>query len=164
MAENEEIYNERQYLGRNRHMLFIRLILAAFCFAAYYWSRNRELSGGLFLVLGVAILSFSSILTFIIHFRTKIVNNSLELLMWFAIRKVKIPLKNIEDIEIVKYDRFRINNPVFNLHLKGRIHFYTTGNLVVRITDKDGLIYLIGSQNPEHLKDTLLEEMGKISD
>lgn len=155
------VFFERQYLGRNRQMLAIRLILAAFCFAAFYWSRNREISGDLFLVLGIAILFFSSILTFAIHFKTKVTDKSIELEQFFSFRKVKIPLKNIRSAEIVKYSRFYIKNPVFNLHFKGRIHFYTTGESAVLVTDKDGLIYLIGSQQPERLHAVVL---GKIDE
>ncbi len=158
----QPVYEEKQYLGRNKHMLAIRLILSAFCFAAYYASRNRETSADHFLVLGIGILFFSSILTFMVHFRTKIINKSIELEKFWMIRKVKIPIKNIRSVEVVKYARFYVNNPVFNLHLKGQIHFYTTGDKVIRITDKDGLIYLLGSQQPERLMNVIKEQMKEL--
>jgi hypothetical protein len=41
-----------------------------------------------------------------------------------------------------------INNPVYNLHKKGTIRFYSYGKYAVKLTDKDGLVYLIGSQDP----------------
>jgi hypothetical protein len=44
-----------------------------------------------------------------------------------------------------------LNRAVYNLHLKGTIRFYTRGVDAVELTDKDGLIYLIGSQKAEEL-------------
>ena len=38
-----------------------------------------------------------------------------------------------------------------NLHFKCTIRFYTRGRDAVELTDKDGLIYLIGSQKAEEL-------------
>ena len=40
---------------------------------------------------------------------------------------------------------------VYNLHLKGTIRFYTRGIDAVELIDKDGLVYLIGSQKAEEL-------------
>ena len=140
-------------------MLIIRLILAACCFAAWYFTEKK---GDLFLLLGIGILFFSSILTFAIHFKTKVVNNSIELLQFWSLRKVKIPIKNIRSVSVEPYERFRVNNPVFNLHLKGTIHFYTRGDDAVMITDKDGMVYCIGSQQPERLAEVINEEKEKI--
>ncbi len=157
----EVLFEEKQYLGRNPIMLVIRLILALFCFAAYFWSKNREMSGNLFLVLGIVIITLSIILIFLIHFRTKVFSNSLELEQYWSIRKVKLPLRNILNIEVIHYGSFLINNPVFNLHLRGTIHFYTNGDHALKITDKDGLYYIIGSQQADKLKDLLQKQISQ---
>jgi hypothetical protein len=39
-----------------------------------------------------------------------------------------------------------LNRPVYNLHFKNKIRFFTQGNDAVEITDKEGLKYRIGSQ------------------
>ena len=43
--------------------------------------------------------------------------------LWTA-RKVKIDLSSIKDVSKVKYSRFFFNRAVYNLHLKGAIHFF----------------------------------------
>ena len=140
-------------------MLGVRVVLAVFCFAAYFWSKNRELSGNLFLVLGIAISSISLVLVFLTHFRTRVYEGTIELEQYWSIRKVKIPIKNIREVSVVTYSRFYINNPVFNLHLKGRVHFYTSGHKSVKIDDKDGLIYLIGTKEGEALAKAVQDRM-----
>ncbi len=156
--QDPSLFYEKQYLGRNQQMLIVRLILAACCFAAWYFANKGEL----FLLLGIGILFFSSILTFAIHFKTRVINNSIELEQFWSLRKVKIPLKNIRSIAVEPYERFRINNPVFNIHLKGTIHFYTRGEKAVMITDKDGTVYCVGSQQPERLAELVTEEKAKL--
>jgi hypothetical protein len=148
-------FEEKQYLGRNLHMLGVRSVLVIFCFVAYFWSKNKELSGNLFLVVGIAIASISLLLVFMTHFRTRVFDSAIELDQYWSIRKVKIPFKNLKSVEVVPYSRFKINNPVFNLHLKGRIHFYTTGDDAVQLEDKDGLLYLIGSKEPQALAEAI---------
>ena len=157
--QQDLVFKEKQFLGRNLHMLFIRIILAVFCFTAYFWSKNREQSGNLFLVVGVVIIVLSIILTFLTHFKTRVYTGSIELEQFWMFRKIKIPIKNLASIEIIPYDRFYINNPVFNLHLRGRVHFYTNGELAVKLTDKDGLVYIIGSKESEQLKNSIQKQM-----
>ena len=53
---------ERQYLGLNKMSLSRRIVLALFCFIAFYWRENHEKSGELFFFLGVAILMISAML------------------------------------------------------------------------------------------------------
>jgi hypothetical protein len=50
-----------------------------------------------------------------------------------------------------------LNNPVFNLHLKGLVRFYTGGNEAVEITPKNGDPYRIGTQKPVELEKILRE-------
>jgi hypothetical protein len=140
------------------------MVLALFCFLSYYWSENSvesEGSGSLLFFLGVAIIFVSAILVFILHFRTCVANGSLILDGLWTARKVKIDLSSIKDVTKVKYSRFFFNRAVYNLHLKGAVHFYTRGNECIQLTDKDGLKYLIGSQKPSELLRILKEQLNK---
>ncbi|MAD50759.1 MAG: hypothetical protein P8I29_04655 [Flavobacteriales bacterium] len=162
--ESEILYEESQYLGYNRLSFLRRMVLALFCFLSYYWSENSvesEGSGSLLFFLGVAIIFVSAILVFILHFRTCVANGSLILDGLWTARKVKIDLSSIKDVTKVKYSRFFFNRAVYNLHLKGAVHFYTRGNECIQLTDKDGLKYLIGSQKPSELLRILKEQLNK---
>jgi hypothetical protein len=64
---------------------------------------------------------------------------------------VKIDTVSLISAKQVKYSKYVINRSVYNLHFKGKIRFYTRGSDAVELTDKDGLIYLIGSQKAEEL-------------
>lgn len=147
------LYQERQTLGNIKFWTTRRFVLALFCFLAYYISeeQNRDQEADLFLVVGSGILLISIIFVFLTHFRTVIENGSLILTGIYSTKKVKIDLSNIVSSEIVRYSPFMINNPVYNLHKKGTIRFYAYGKYAVNITDKDGLSYLIGSQDPIEL-------------
>ena len=162
--ESEILYEESQYLGYNRLSFLRRMVLALFCFLSYYWSENSvesEGSGSLLFFSGVAIIFVSAILVFILHFRTCVANGSLILDGLWTARKVKIDLSSIKDVTKVKYSRFFFNRAVYNLHLKGAVHFYTRGNECIQLTDKDGLKYLIGSQKPSELLQILKEQLNK---
>ena len=91
------------------------------------------------------------ILLFILHFVTKVENRSIILEGLWTARKVKIDISSILTSEKVMYSKFIFNRGVYNLHRKGRIHFYTYGRDAVQLTDKDGLIYIIGSQRADEL-------------
>ena len=142
---------EKQYLGLNKMSLSRRITLALFCFVAYYWKENHEKSGELFFFLGIAILVISVLLVFILHFETKVQNKSIILDGLWTSRKVKIDSASLISAEHIKYSKYVINRSVYNLHLKGKIRFYTRGSNAVELIDKDGLIYLIGSQKAEEL-------------
>ncbi|MDA9897983.1 hypothetical protein N9D69_00240 [Flavobacteriales bacterium] len=162
--EAKILFEESQYLGYNRLSFIRRMVLALFCFLSYYWSEDTldaVGSGNLLFFLGVAIILVSAILVFILHFRTRIVNGSLILDGLWTARKVKIDLSSIKDVSKVKYSRFFFNRAVYNLHLKGAIHFYTRGKECIQLTDKDGLKYLIGSQKPSEFYRVLNEQIKK---
>jgi hypothetical protein len=144
------LFQERQTLGSVRFWTTRRFILALFCFAAYFVSeeRDRQQDADLFLVVGLGIVLISILFIFLTHYRTVIEDRNLILTGLWSTKKVKIDLGNIVATEIVKYSPFMINNPVYNLHKKGTIRFYAYGKYAVQLTDKDGLIYLIGSQDP----------------
>ena len=142
---------EKQYLGLNKMALTRRLGLSVFCFLAYYWRENHDKSGEVFFSIGIAIIIFSILLFFVLHFETKVFNGSIVLDGLWTSRKVKIDILSLISAKKVKYSKYIINRAVYNLHVKGVIRFYTGGDDAVELTDKDGLIYLIGSQKSEEL-------------
>ena len=142
---------EKQYLGLNKISLSRRIALAIFCLVAYYWRENHDKAGELYFFIGIAIMVISMILVFILHFETKIKNGSIILDGLWTSRKIKIDTLSIVTVKRVKYSKYILNRAVYNLHLKGTIRFYTRGVDAVELTDKDGLIYLIGSQKAEEL-------------
>ena len=148
-----EKYNfiEKQYLGLNKISLSRRMVIAIFCFVIYYLRENQQKSGELLFFLGIFILIISFILVFVLHFETKIKNGSIILDGLWTARKVKIDLKSIRKCEKVLYSKFFLNRSVYNLHFKGTIRFYTRGSDAVKLTDKDGQVYLVGSQKSEEL-------------
>ncbi len=150
---------EKQYLGLNKMSLSRRITLALFCFVGYYWKQNNDKEGELFFFLGIAILVISILLVFILHFETKVQNKSIILDGLWTSRKVKIDLNSIQSAKKVMYSKYILNRSVYNLHLKGTIRFYTRGPNAVELIDKDGLIYLIGSQNSVELERIINQEL-----
>lgn len=139
------LFREKQYLGRSSYWISRRMVLAAFCFLVYFLEKEGR-NAELLLIVGSAIVFISILLLFIVHFKTSVYPDSLELDGFWSTRKVKISLDSILKAEKIKYSRFLLNNPVYNLHKKGTIRFYTRGKEAVKLTDKDGLEYIIGSQ------------------
>jgi len=142
---------EKQYLGLNKMSLTRRMSLAVFCLVAYYWRENHDKAGELYFFIGIAIIIISIVLIFILHFETTIKNGSIILDGLWTSRKIKINTSSIVSVKRVKYSKYILNRAVYNLHLKGTIRFYTRGIDAVELIDKDGLIYIIGSQKAEEL-------------
>jgi hypothetical protein len=157
----QPIFEEKQYLGFNKYTVISRLSLALVCFLYYYINSGKTRTADLFLILGAIIVLISVILLFVLHLHTKVYPDSIVLEGFWTTRKVKISLKDIVGIEQVDYDPFFFNSPVYHLHKKGTIRFYTRGDRAVKLTDKDGLIYLIGSQNPAELTASLSGKTGQ---
>jgi len=145
------IYIENQYLGRDRGWLSVRLLLALFCFVAYYINIEQEKNSRLFLVAGSVIILVSIIMMYMLHYRITVTQSSIQLSGLWTARLVKIDLNSVVKYEAQPYSTFLVNNPVYNLHQKGKIRFYAGGKQAVWITDRDGLIYIIGSQRPTEL-------------
>ena len=163
--QDDILYEEKQYIGYNKWSILWRTVLAMFCFVLYYWSENPkavdvtvmkipsspvdEDSGQLFFLMGIVLMTLSLILIFVLHIHTKIIGNSLILDGLWTSRKVKIDLSNIAEVKKVKYSKYVLNRPVYNLHYKNKIRFFTQGNDALELTDKDGLKYRIGSQKSD---------------
>lgn len=153
--EAKPLYIENQYLGRDRGWISVRILLALFCFLAYYLNLENEKNNRIFLVAGFAILIVSVIMLFMIHYRIIVNENNIVLSGLWTTRLVKIDLNCVAKVEKKPYSAFLINNPVYNLHQKGKIRFYAGGKEAVWVTDRDGLIYIIGSRRAQELFETI---------
>lgn len=154
-------FMEKQYLGREWIPISIRLVMTIFCFVIYFFTGDRERNSDLLLVVGFGILIISVLMGFLLHFRTRVQNKSLMLDGLWTTRLVKIDLNSIVKVEKGTYSRYFFNNPVYNLHKKGTIRFYTSGNDAIHLTDRDGLVYIIGSQRVNELERAIRQEMEK---
>jgi hypothetical protein len=74
---------------------------------------------------------------------------------------VKIDLNSIVNVEKKPYSPYLLNNPVYNLHQKGEIRFYAGGKDAVSLTDRDGLVYIIGTQCQDEFEKAIRKEMGR---
>jgi hypothetical protein len=160
MGENL-LFEERQFIGANKSSLSLRIFLALFCFVAYNYTDVPELNGDILFFLGVFILVISVLLLFVTHIHTRIYPGYVTLDGTFNKRKVKIPFDSIVTAEKTRYSNYIINNPVYNLHRDGIIKFYTGGKDAIRLTDKAGLVYIIGTHKPEEFLRVINEQKNK---
>ena len=154
-------FEEKQYLGYNKFNLFIRLFIALGAFGSYFVSDSKDETANLFLIIGLGILLLSLISFFVLHLKTQVRGDSLELDGFWTTRKVKVDIRNIDKVEIVKYSKILFNRPVYNLHIRGKVKYFTHGNYAVELTDKEGLRYRVGSQRYEELKALVSEKIAK---
>lgn len=153
-------FEEKQYLGRDMTWVSVRLILALFCFIAYYLNIDHIVSSQLFFITGAGILLVSILMLYMISYRTLVQDNKLTLSGLWTTSLVKIDLRSIAQVEVKPYNTFIFNNPVYNLHKNGKIRFYSGGKHAVWLTDVDGLIYVIGSQRPNELAKEIVAAKG----
>lgn len=158
---NRFAFLEKQYIGRDYIRICIRLIMAAFCFGAYVYERDRDNTQDLFLVVGFGIIGISILLLFLIHYKTIIDNGSVTIDGLWTAKKVKIDLNSIVTVRKDFYSNYLFNNPVYNLHRKGSIRFYSSGKDAIVLTDRDGLEYYIGTQRPNEMYLVIQAEMKK---
>ncbi|MET4139051.1 hypothetical protein [Pedobacter sp. UYP1] len=158
---NKYAFLEKQYIGRDYIRICIRLLMAAFCFGAYVYERDRDNTQDLFLVVGFGIIGISIALLFLIQYKTIIHNKSMIIDGLWTAKKVKIDLNSITDVRKDTYSSYLFNNPVYNLHRKGSIRFYSSGKDAVVLTDRDGLEYFIGTQRPNEMLLVIQAEMKK---
>jgi hypothetical protein len=152
-------YIEKQYVGRDYIRICIRLVMAAFCFAAYVYERDRDNTVDLFLVVGFGIIAVSIVLLFLIHYQVRVQNKSVIIDGLWTSKKVKIDLISIVSVRKDIYSNYMFNNPVYNLHKKGSIRFYSSGKDAIVLTDRDGLEYFIGTQRPNEMLLVIQAEM-----
>jgi hypothetical protein len=152
-------YLEKQYIGRDYIRICIRLVMAAFCFGAYVYERDRDNTQDLFIVVGFGIIGISILLLFLIQYSITVENRSVIIDGLWTAKRVKIDLNSIVSVRKDTYSNYLFNNPVYNLHRKGSIRFYSSGKDAVVLTDRDGLEYYIGTQRPNELYLVIQSEM-----
>lgn len=160
--EGEYLFQEKQYLGRDATWISVRLILVLFCFIAYYLNLQHLASSQLFFIVGVGIIIVSVIMIYMVHYKTVVNGKFLILSGLWSSKLVKIDLYNIAKVERKRYSLFFFNNPVYNLHKNGKIRFYSGGKDAVYLTDKEGLVYIIGSHKAEELARAVIEAKSKL--
>ncbi|MEO6305513.1 MAG: hypothetical protein ABIP51_20285, partial [Bacteroidia bacterium] len=124
-----------------------------------YPIQNANESGLIFFIIGISILVFSTGLTYILHIQTKVYGGYVTLDGFWTARKVKIDLKNIVSVRKSRYKKNMLRRAVYNLHNKGIIRFYTSGEEFVELIDNDGFTYRIGSQKAAELFKTVKNQL-----
>ena len=157
------LFQEKQYLGRDATWISVRMILVLFCFIAYYLNLENLPSRQLFFIVGVGVIVVSVIMIYMVHYKTVIDGKFLILSGLWSSKLVKIDLYNIAKIELKPYSSFIFNNPVYNLHKNGKIRFYSGGKDAVWLTDKEGLVYIIGSHKAEEFARAVMEAKRKLA-
>lgn len=149
------LFQEKQYLGRDMTWMTVRMILALFCFIAYYLNFDLLASRQLFFIVGAGILLVSIVMLYLITFQTVVSPNNIVISGLWTTSLVKIDLQSIVSVEIKPYSRFIFNNPVYNLHKNGKIRFYSGGKDAIWLKDRDGLIYVIGTHHPKEFSEAI---------
>ena len=163
------LFEEKQYLGYNKFSIIRRLLIATFCFVAYYWSQNPKPvdisgirigsypvkiipnSGELFFLLGIIILLISAVMIFLLHLHIKVDNGQLIVSGLWTSRTTVIPLTSIVKLKKIRYGNLNLKPAAFNLHIQGKIRFYTFGKEAIEIVDNQGVVYRLGTQRANEL-------------
>lgn len=156
-------------MGHNRLGIIWRTLLALFCFLGYYWSENPKPvqvsifyigsypvqnipnSGQVFFLMGLLILIFSVGLTFVLHTNIRVYESYMIIDGFWTARRVKIDFLSVTHVRKGRYKKNILRRTVYNLHYKGIIKFYTSGEEFLEIKDKSGFIYRIGTQRSTEL-------------
>jgi len=119
-------------------------------------------SGKIFFLLGLLILSFSAMLTFILHTHTKVFSTYIIIDGFWTARRVKINLDTITHIRKSRYKKHIFRRAVYNLHSRGVIRFFTSGNEFIELKDNSGFTYRIGTQKAPELYQVLKKQLHDI--
>lgn len=155
MKNGKPLFEEKQYIGLNKPSLMLRMVLAVFCFAVYYWNEKQGRDIEILFITGVAIIIISLALLFFVHLRTRIYNKKILLSGSWTTRKVEISINDIAEMDLVPYSKYIFDTPVYNLHRNDTVHFFTGGNQAMKIRLRSGLTYIIGTQNPAMFQMTM---------
>ena len=101
-------------------------------------------------------------LTFILHSHTRVFANYIVIDGFWTARRVKINLNTITHIRKSRYKKHIFRRAVYNLHSKGVIRFFTSGNEFVELVDNTGFAYRIGTQKAPELYQILRKQLSKI--
>src|SRR5699024_11404305 len=108
--DNTVLFEENQYLGRDKAWISVRLILALFCFIAFYiTSENDLISQQIFFGVGCLILVITVVMMYMIQFRTLVKKQHITISGLWSSRLVKINLSNIQKVEKKPYSKLFFN-------------------------------------------------------
>lgn len=152
---NKPLFAEKQYIGLNKPSLILRMVLAVFCFALYYWNIKQGNEIEILFIAGVSIILISLLLLFFVHLRTRIYRDKIVLDGHWTSRKVEINFNEIKEVDLVPYSKYIFDTPVYNLHRNDKVLFFTGGNQAMQLKLHNGITYIIGTQNPAMFQATL---------
>ena len=118
--------------------------------------------GKIFFLLGLLIMLFSAMLTFILHTHTQVYAKYIIIDGFWTARRVKINLDTITHIRKSRYKKHIFRRAVYNLHSRGIIRFFTSGNEFVELKDSSGFTYRIGTQKAPELFQILKKQLRDI--
>src|SRR5690606_8233796 len=95
----EKHFVERQYLGRDKSWISVRMTLAFFWFIVYYINVDHLHSRQLFFIVVSCIILVSIIMMNLVHYKTDVYNGNVVLSGLWSTRLVKIDLASITKIE-----------------------------------------------------------------
>lgn len=180
MHLEKPLFDEKQYMGHNRLSIIWRTLITLFCFVGYYWSENPKPvqvavfrigyypavdipnSGKIFFLLGMFMLILSTTLVYVLHTRIKVFSTYIVIDGFWTARRVKINLDTITHIRKSKYKKNIFRRAVYNLHSRGIIRFFTSGNEFIELKDNAGFTYRIGSQKTPELFQTLKKQIKEL--
>lgn len=180
LETERKIFEEKQYMGHNRLSIIWRTVITLFCFVGYYWSENPKPvqvaifkigeypvtdipnSGKIFFVLGILIVALSAVLTYVLHTHIRVYSDYIMIDGFWTARKVKINLHTINHIRKSRYKKHIFRRAVYNLHSKGVIRFFTSGNEFVELKDNSGFTYRIGTQKATELYNVLKKQLSQL--
>lgn len=145
-------FHEKQYLGYNRFGIIRRTIIVLFCLGIYYFNGEEGVDRNVFFLLAIVVLILSMLSLLIKHLETKIEGSKMTLMGPMTHRRVEMDLKGARNIEITPFSPFLLNRPIFNLHRKETLRFYTHGKWSVEFTTSEETVVRLGTQRPEQLK------------
>ena len=180
MQPEKPLFDEKQYMGHNRLSTIWRTLITLFCFIGYYWSENPKPvqvtvfhigyypgldmpnSGKIFFILGLFMLVLSTILGYVLHTHIKVYATYIVIDGFWTARKVKINLDTITNIRKSRYKKNIFRRAVYNLHSRGIIQFFTSGNEFIELKDNTEFTYRIGSQKTPELFQTLKKQIKEL--
>jgi hypothetical protein len=101
-------------------------------------------------------------LTFILHTHTKVFSTYIIIDGFWTARRVKINLDTITNIRKSRYKKHIFRRAVYNLHSRGVIRFFTSGNEFIELKDNSGFTYRIGTQKAPELYQVLKKQLRDI--
>lgn len=149
--EKNILFEEKQYLGFNTYSIARRMVLAIFCFVAFYYSENRMENADILFLLGIVILILNFVLLFVRYLQIIVTDKEIILVGMWRNQAKRFNLSEVKAANKIAFSKFHLNNPVFNLHDDYSLKFYAVGNDAVKVDLVDGKSLIIGTLRAEEL-------------